>query len=268
MLESSWSIDSADDDCDVSYYDSVDNHDGCTDVVDDYYVHGDVMIINSMMIMMLMMKLLTIVMVLMMMMLLTIVMVLMMMMLLMMMMIGTMACLWCIKTQFIKRMSIAFHRWRLNSTMITWVLLNNITTTTTDNARSSDNNGNNNNRNNTSRSDETYDDDGGGGGGGVAASEDNDDKNIDVVNNDNGVDNDDDDDGSGNNHYDNGTITDAVQIALKIVDLYKTSSKSSPNKKKVIDIQSLLTYKGMLVSTIYIYLDEYFYNMYLYFCRV
>ena len=196
----------------------------------------------------------------------------------MLMILGTMACIWCIKTQFIKRMSMAFHRWRLNSTMISWVLLNKTTTPTT-NTRSNDRSHHHHDKNNTSRSsyydddedkEDGYgsinsdvdrnrlrrnssplltrlishkgiskkdnnlhdDDDGGGGVCDVVASENN---------NDNG------------NNQDNGTITDAVQIALKIVDRYKTSSKSSPTKKKVTDIQSLLAYKGIVLSAIHLY---------------
>jgi hypothetical protein len=192
------------------------------------------------------------------------------MMMMIMMIIGTMACIWCIKTQFIKRMSMAFHRWRLNSTMISWVLLNKTTTTTT-NIGSSDRS--HHHDNNTSRS-SYYDDDEEDGYGSISSN---------VVhsrlrrnsspsltrliphkgmitqrdNNHNDDDNNDDDDvcdlADNGNNQDNGTITDAVQIALKIVDRYKTSSKSSPTKKKVIDIQSLLAYKGIVISAIHLY---------------
>jgi len=168
--------------------------------------------------------------------------------------------------------------------MISWALLNKTTTPTT-NTRSNDRSHHHHDKNNTSRSsyydddddddkEDGYgsinsdvnrnrlrrnsspsltrlishkgitkkdnnlhddDDDGGGGGSGVydvVASEDNDDN---------------------DNNQDNGTITDAVRIALKIVDRYKTSSKSSPTKKKVTDIQSLLAYKGIVVSAIHLY---------------
>jgi len=178
----------------------------------------------------------------------------------------------------------AFHRWRLNSTMISWVLLNKTTPPTT-NTRSNDRSHHHHDKNNTSRSsyyDDDDDDDKEDGYGSI---------NSDVNRNrlrrnsspsltrlishkgitkkDNNLhDDDDDDDGGGGgvcdvvasennndngNNQDNGTITDAVQIALKIVDRYKTSSKSSPTKKKVTDIQSLLAYKGIVVSAIHLY---------------
>ena len=186
---------------------------------------------------------------------------------------GTMACIWCIKTQFIKRMSMAFHRWRLNSTMISWVLLNKTTTPTT-NTKSSDRSHHHDN-NNTSRS-SYYDDDEEDGYGSIISDVDSSrlrrnsspsltrliphkgitQKDHNLHDDDGGGVNDvatSEDDNDNVNSQDNGTITDAVQIALKIVDRYKTSSKSSPTKKKVTDIQSLLAYKGIVVSAIHLY---------------
>ena len=167
----------------------------------------------------------------------------------------------------------AFHRWRLNSSMISWVLLNKTTTPTT-NTRSSDRNHHHDN-NNTSRS-SYYDDDEEDGYGSIISDVDSSrlrrnsspsltrliphkgiiQKDHNLHDDDGGGVNDvatSEDDNDNVNSQDNGTITDAVQIALKIVDRYKTSSKSSPTKKKVTDIQSLLAYKGIVVSAIHLY---------------
>lgn len=173
----------------------------------------------------------------------------------------------------------AFHRWRLNSTMISWVLLNKTTTPTT-NTRSNDrSHHHHDNKNNISRSgyyDDDDDDDKEDGYGSINSDVDrnrlrrNSSPSLTrliphkgITKKDNNLHDDDgggvcdvvasENDNDNGNNQDNGTITDAVQIALKIVDRYKTSSKSSPTKKKVTDIQSLLAYKGIVVSAIHLY---------------